>query len=268
MSVVLITKHDENIYNITKSITPFQQKPPRFTKRKGKFHHFYKRCVKLHATMGIPEEIPPDPANYLKKHTGKPSYSSCQPLKDDKTLINKPPQDKVPTLKELQELQKEINKPKTSKNFVIHNIKKVSKMKVKDPEPRVVIDRIGTSKPLKGGLEPMFTKLPEFGTKPKYLVRFNKIHQKVNQMKKDTFGTEKPKCRYITKEERDKLLDGLKQNWEELQKQYQGLPILTDTIPKRNRKLKIESDLKQIEKDIVLVERHPYIYVYDDNELS
>lgn len=59
----------------------------------------------------------------------------------------------------------------------------------------------------------------------------------------------------------------MKQNWEELQTQYQGLPILTDTIPKINRKSKLEADLKQLEKDIVLVERHPYIYVYDDDEL-
>lgn len=52
----------------------------------------------------------------------------------------------------------------------------------------------------------------------------------------------------------------------ELQQQYQGLPILTDTIPKINRKSKMEADLKQLEKDIVLIERHPYIYVYDDND--
>lgn len=49
---------------------------------------------------------------------------------------------------------------------------------------------------------------------------------------------------------------------------YQGLPILTDTIPKMHRKSKLEADLKQLEKDIVLLERHPYIYVYDDNELT
>lgn len=62
------------------------------------------------------------------------------------------------------------------------------------------------------------------------------------------------------------MLQGLKQNWEELQKQYQGLPILTDTIPKKIRKSKIESALKQLEKDIVLIERHPYIYVYNDDD--
>lgn len=61
-------------------------------------------------------------------------------------------------------------------------------------------------------------------------------------------------------------MQGLKQNWEELQKQYQGLPILTDTIPKKLHKAKIEHALKQLEKDIVLIERHPYIYVYNDSD--
>lgn len=57
-------------------------------------------------------------------------------------------------------------------------------------------------------------------------------------------------------------------NWEELQKQYQGLPIMTDTIPKILRKSKLEAELKQLEKDIVLLERHPYIYVYEDDNLT
>lgn len=46
------------------------------------------------------------------------------------------------------------------------------------------------------------------------------------------------------------------------------MPILTDTVPKIQRKLKIERELKQLENDIVLLEKHPYIYVYDDDELN
>lgn len=30
----------------------------------------------------------------------------------------------------------------------------------------------------------------------------------------------------------------------------------------------METDLKQLEQDIVLIERHPYIYVYDDEEMA
>lgn len=49
-----------------------------------------------------------------------------------------------------------------------------------------------------------------------------------------------------------------------MQSRYQGLPILTDTIPKMIRKTQMEAKLLELEKDIRLIEQHPYIYVYDD----
>lgn len=56
----------------------------------------------------------------------------------------------------------------------------------------------------------------------------------------------------------------MKKNWEEKMNQFQRLPFLTDTLPKVKRKVKLENDLKQLEKDIEFIERHPYIYVCDD----
>jgi uncharacterized protein YjaG (DUF416 family) len=56
---------------------------------------------------------------------------------------------------------------------------------------------------------------------------------------------------------------GLKHNREELQKKYQLLPILTDTITKKNHKIKLEEELKQLENDISTLECHPHIYVTD-----
>lgn len=61
------------------------------------------------------------------------------------------------------------------------------------------------------------------------------------------------------------ISQGLKQNWDEKQKEFQLLPIITDTIPKRNRKLQIENELKALEKDILLIEQHPYLYVKEDD---
>ena len=56
----------------------------------------------------------------------------------------------------------------------------------------------------------------------------------------------------------------MKKNWEEKMYQFQRLPFLTDTPPKVKRKVKLENDLKQLEKDIEFIERHPYIYVRDE----
>lgn len=45
--------------------------------------------------------------------------------------------------------------------------------------------------------------------------------------------------------------------------------MITDTIPKINRKVKLEKDLQALEKDIILIEKHPYIYIdetQDENQ--
>ncbi|XP_050301256.1 enkurin [Anthonomus grandis grandis] len=282
MSLIFITNHDENIYNITKNQTDLQKKSPRY---KSKFQKSKIQTVttavspicvksngKKHATMGVPEEEPPDPHNYLKKRTGKPSYTMEKPEQVGRLCkkTNLPHKGPTPLIKDLiEEAKKHEKEVESTKNFIKGNVETVKNMKPKEPEHRVVIDKAGTTiYPELQGLEPVYIKKTIFGRTPEYLVRFNKIKEKEYQMRKDASGKQQPKCRYITRDEREQLLTGLKKNWEELQKQYQGLPILTDTIPKKVKKSKLEADLKQLEKDIVLVERHPYIYVYNDTELS
>ncbi|KAF7273580.1 enkurin [Rhynchophorus ferrugineus] len=274
MSLIFITNHDENIYNITKTQIDLQKKSPRY---KSKFRdknknqlHIYAKSVKNHATMGVPQENSPDPQNYLKKKTGKPSYTVNRPEKEEKLCRNLklPQKQETPLVKDLIDASKQHEKKVMStKDFIKDNIHSMKTAKPKGTAHKMVIDRGGTTVcPEANGWEPVYLKKPIFGKTPKYLVRFNKIKEKEYQMRKDASGKQQPKCRYIRRDERETLLNGLKQNWEELQKQYQGLPILTDTIPKKIRKSKLEADLKQIEKDIVLVERHPYIYVYSDSD--
>lgn len=57
----------------------------------------------------------------------------------------------------------------------------------------------------------------------------------------------------------------MKQNWRELQRTYQALPIITDTTRKILRKNVIESQLRQLENDILLIESNQYFFVYADN---
>ena len=65
----------------------------------------------------------------------------------------------------------------------------------------------------------------------------------------------------LTQEIRDDMLSGLKCNWEELHHQYQGLSVVTDTVPKKNRKERMEAEMKQLERDIELIEKHNVIYI-------
>lgn len=65
----------------------------------------------------------------------------------------------------------------------------------------------------------------------------------------------------LSDEERRGILDGLKNNWDELHHGYQGLSVVTDTPAKKARKERMEANMKQLEKDIEQIEKHPIIYV-------
>lgn len=67
--------------------------------------------------------------------------------------------------------------------------------------------------------------------------------------------------RKLTDEEREALISGLKQNWEHLHQQYLGLSVVIDTMPKMIHKEKLEVEMKQLEKDVELLENHRIIYI-------
>ncbi|XP_017777019.1 PREDICTED: enkurin [Nicrophorus vespilloides] len=273
MSIIVLTHHNECIYDITKS---FDQSFPKKTKKLEdktgrcdyKFSRERKRWLlkngKPHGTMGLPKQPPRNPHDFLKKNTGKPPMlppEIADPDHGKKPQMQRrlPP---VPLREEtLKETAEKLKHEK--KNHLQKNIKNATTMAPKLPARRVNITITGDSRDLSAGLEPQHLTSKVYGKIPPYLDQLIKVKEKAIQREKDRY-TKRPKCAYITREERENLLAGLKQNWEELQRIYQGLPILTDTIPKKQRKSRIESDLKQLEKDIVLIERHPYIYVYDD----
>lgn len=66
--------------------------------------------------------------------------------------------------------------------------------------------------------------------------------------------------------QRGELLEGLKKNWEELHYQYQGLSVVTDTASKKARKERMEAEMKQLERDIELIENHKVIYIAQDQQ--
>ena len=57
------------------------------------------------------------------------------------------------------------------------------------------------------------------------------------------------------------MLYGLKQNWEMAHHDYQGLSLVTDTEHKRQKKERLEGLMKQLERDIDVLEKHNVIYV-------
>ena len=64
-------------------------------------------------------------------------------------------------------------------------------------------------------------------------------------------------------EERAPMIEGLKKQWEEVHEEYQRLSVITDTILKRQHKQRLENQMKLLEKDIDLLEKHQIIYIAD-----
>ena len=65
----------------------------------------------------------------------------------------------------------------------------------------------------------------------------------------------------VGEQQRQQLLGGLRKNWEELHHQYQGLSVVTDTVSKKARKERMEAEMKQLERDIEMMEQHKVIYI-------
>ncbi|CAH1647403.1 unnamed protein product [Spodoptera littoralis] len=254
MSLVEITQHDEVIYTILDKPPPEPPKTPRYESKLEKELKEAKR-PELRRTFGYAETPLKPPTEFLKKGEG-----IGQPIKktDHKCYVsgNLPPVPKRPPPKKKEE--------KPAVNFRVINIKKAIKTKGKPVEPRLVDTRDGHIKKIKGSGEvPEFCLRPDFGQMPAYLMKRNRKIQKALEKMKYAEDNKESLCKLITVEERQKLLDDLKLNWSLMQKAFLQLPMLTDTIPKILRKTKMEADLKQLEKDIALVESNPYIYIYE-----
>lgn len=65
----------------------------------------------------------------------------------------------------------------------------------------------------------------------------------------------------VSEDERRELLQGLRANMADLQRDYLGLSVVADTASKKTRKKQMEDQLAQLEADIAKVERHAVILV-------
>lgn len=84
-------------------------------------------------------------------------------------------------------------------------------------------------------------------------------------MGRRTFPSER-ECLHLSREDQktnNLCLQGLRCNWSELQHQYQGLSLLTDTLPKKIRRTSLEMQLDELERFLALIEKHPVIIISD-----
>ncbi|XP_012061428.1 PREDICTED: enkurin [Atta cephalotes] len=150
------------------------------------------------------------------------------------------------------------------KDFIKQNILHAKRSYPAEPKQRSVDTRYGDTHDLKrSGLLPIYVHKKNYGKIPRCIV---KVRTRVETA--EAFNGDETSrilaCQYIDKEERKKLLDGMKQRWEEAMERFRKLPFLADTLPKAQKKARLERELQQLEKDIAIIEQHSHIYVYDE----
>jgi hypothetical protein len=219
-----------------------------------------KQVKQDHRTMGYAKEPVPRPSDYLKAHEkefklpDKPTVSRSFEEKERKPLVPHQINDR-PLLG-----------VKTSKNFVSQNAVDAIMAVPKRPEKNVVDTRRGDKFPLDpSGLAPVYIKKRDFGAVPSYVIARKEESQRAKQ-EYEAYMNEyfkKGALRTMSDEERESILNGLKKNWDDLHHKYQALSVVTDTIPKRIKKEKLEDEMKLLEKDIELLQRYQLIYIAD-----
>ena len=246
----------ESIYNL---IPRAIEKPPKPVRYESRFRSSVKQETKQNKspnkTMGPAKVDVPTPGEFLKKRSGEPTLPDPKILAGDQSN-RKPP---VPRREE-----KPLMGIRTNKNFINTNAVENIMSVPKKPVPKSVDTRWGDTGLLEhSGLVPKYVNKNGYGSVPEYLKRRNEETRKA-QEEYDAYIRERMRqgaMKQLTDEERDGIINGLKKNWEELHHQYQGLSVVTDTAPKKYRKERMEAEMKQLERDIELVERHKIIYI-------
>jgi hypothetical protein len=248
----------ESIYNlIPKTVTP-ESKPPRY---KSMFSSTVrsdgrqdKACSK---TMGPAKVQLSSPQDFLKKHSKEQKLPEREARATNREC--KPQRPLVPRHTEQPQMGSKSNKNYVTTNAV-NNIMAVPRK----PAAKYVDTVSGDTFDLvASGLVPKYTNKKDYGKVPGFLER-RREDMTAAQAEYDCYIEEslrRGQMEQVTEEERDTLLAGLKANWEDLHHQYQGLSVITDTAPKKARKERMEAEMKQLEKDIELLERHHRLYI-------
>ncbi|XP_053957064.1 enkurin [Anastrepha obliqua] len=278
MSLVYITRHNENINDLENKSDYYQLLHSSFTSRpKASKKKKIDAVIKLpdgkqlltgsqkseHKTMGYSETPLREPCEFLRKNGGvkwqRKRDHTC-PKRDEPILP-------VPRLEDLKKEKRDKEKKKV--NFIKKNANCIKGAPAKWHPPQYIDFHTGTPRRLENsGLVPKYVCSGDFGKVPCYLrVRKRALRPTLEKCKSEQIQLAE-RCKFnevnirqLPSEERDNILKGLKQHFNNVFKAYQSGSLYTDTISKRLRKSNLEKELRQLEHDIFLLESNPVIYV-------
>lgn len=253
-----ITYGDEFIKELIPQPLEIVEKPKMYH---SKFGSSVKNELKINKhqakTMGPAKVKVPTPQNYLHKKQQGDAPKAI--MADSKTCIKEKRKPAVPK----HDDQNKVATP-TDKDFIrtnaIENITSVPRK----PKAKYCDTVHGhTNDLIPSGMVPKYSQKSDYGKIPVYLEKKNNA-EKAAQERYDEYVAEivrQGALEQVGDGDRDDVLSGLKQKWEELHHQYQGLSVVTDTAPKKNRKERMEAQMSQLERDIAMLERHSTLYV-------
>ncbi|KAG7336427.1 hypothetical protein KOW79_001120 [Hemibagrus wyckioides] len=247
----------ERIYSLIPREEARREKAPRYTSRFREQVKQEKQQNKAsNKTMGPAQVEIPSPEKYLQKHSKEPKIPEKKTFSYRDVQPRKPP---VPA-----KTERPVPGVHSKRDFVRSNAMENIMAVPRKPQPAHTHTKHGDTELLENsGLVPKYIRKEDYGQIPQYLTqRQEEVRQA--QEEYDRYIKERMKegaMKQLSDEERQEILDGLKKNWDELHHQYQGLSVITDTMPKKHRKERLESEMKQLEKDIALMERYKTIYI-------
>ncbi|KAM4719070.1 enkurin [Anableps anableps] len=203
-------------------------------------------------TMGPPKVELPSPHKYLKKQSKNPEPPErSEHLHKTRSWTARKPLVPARTENPLMGIQ-------TKRNFL-----QTAVMVPMKPKATCVDTKKGHKQLLENsGLLPKYIKKKDFGKVPAYLRRCREDEQKTQEY--DCSVGEQKVVQQVSDKEHQAVLEGLKKKWDELQHEYQRLPLIIDTLSKKSTKIHLEEKMSQLEKDISFFERFKTIYISDD----
>ncbi|NXJ77956.1 ENKUR protein, partial [Trogon melanurus] len=249
----------ESIYNLLPRLEEKPVKPPRYI---STFRPSVKREAEKNKaqckTMGPAKVALPSPKDFLQKHSKEPKLPARKKERDSQ---------KLPELSVPRRTDHPVMGIQSKKNFINSNAIAAITGPPKKPQPIYVDRRQGDKYLLEtSGLVPKYIKKKDYGVTPKYLTRRNEEMERARKEYEASIleDLKKRAMKQLSDEERRSLLQGLKKNWEEVYREFQCLPVEIDTIPKKLYKGKLESQMKQLEHDIDVIEKHKVIYIANE----
>lgn len=238
----------ESIYNLIPQPIIVPPKPPMHkSKHPGPVDpHNFELGVndkRTKATFGHADgTLKPKADSFLKKHSGEPTLPAPGPPTKPKAKIKAP----VPTKDD-----KPVMGLMSGKNFVTANaVENILS------QPKKVVTQ-----------EPLSTERVGFGKVPKYLKTIKGAIQEEKELIAEYHRQQQAESmssmRAMSGDERDALVQELKEKWQKVNEAYQKLSFTLDTPMRKIRKETYEAELSQLEKDIQTLQGKNVLVVED-----